>query len=270
MGFISFIKKHRLYKYVKENNSLLIFFLTAFGTAITFVFRGLRYLYYYAKYKTLQVPVSLITDKASAISISITIIEILLATISVVLGIFFVSSFKSIKSRKAELKKKEYLNRWLTTIFLVFMIMLPINYSFMILQGVEIGLLKLCLICVLFTGVELYMINVVETNIFGEKRKLSLLTGSFISVVLIGFIVLVIFLSGVEGATRNTHPYQILSAQSNEYVVLETFDDKYVVAECEEKDNTLTIHTDEQKVISFENVEYENRKFDSIILEGNK
>ena len=44
-------------------------------------------------------------------------------------------------------------------------------------------------------------------------------------------------------------------------IIRKIFEDKFVVAECEEKDNTLTIHTDKQKVINYENVEYENKKF---------
>lgn len=270
MGIISFIKKHRLYKYVKENNSLLIFFFTIFGTAVTFVFRGFGYLYYYAKYKTLQVPVSLITDKVSAVSITITVIEIILATLSLLMGMLFVASFTELKKDKKKFKKSHYFIKWFATLIITFFVITPINFAFMVLQGLEIGLARQIIGCVLITCLELGMIKTSETDIFGDERKLSMSTALFAFVFLVCVMVVTIYWFGNESATSNTNTQQVLYIESTEYVVLETFEDKYVIAECKEQDNKLTIHTDKQKVINLENVEYENKKFNSIELEGNK
>lgn len=270
MSIVEFIKNHNIYKHVKENNSLFIFLLTISGTAMTFVFRGFVYVYYYAKFRALQVPATLISDRFSSVKAIITVIEIVLAIISLLMGVFFVSAFKELKRKKESYARKEYIFNWISTLIVALMILGPLNFAFLILLKLDIGFAMLCLESIILTCTELWTIKVTWENAFGGNKKPSLLSIVFVIVILISASVAVVYISGKKSAIDSSNHQQIITIDKAEYVVLETIDYKYVLAECEENDNELIINTNKQKVINLENVEYENKIFDSIKLEGNK
>lgn len=269
MDIISFVKKHKLYKYVKENNGLIIFLLTISGTALTFMVRGIGYLYYYAKYKTLNIPSELITNEISSVSLTITIISIFLGVFSSIVAILFEMSLTELRN-DSEKKLSEKIAIGVCTVIFYTIILLPTNYTFLLLQRFSFDSISNYILCVILSIYEVVLMHFISKEMDKKEGKKNSFVSIFFSFLMVVVLIACIYNSGISSATSASNAKQILSIEQTEYIVLEKYDDKFILAECEENDNTLTIHTDKQKVINYENVEYENKKFNSIKLEGNK
>lgn len=269
MRIIDLIKKHRLYKYIKENNALFIFLLTVAGTAFTFIVRGIGYLYYYAKYKVLSIPTELIKEDISSVSLTITIISIILGIVSVIIATLFDMFLVELKSNK-DVKLLRKIVKGFAIVLLFSMFLLPTNYVFLMIQNIIIENNTSYLFCTIISIFELTGIHFVgkqtEGKISGKSKGTIFFVGFFMIIIMIGFI----YDSGVKSATSISYARQIVSVENVDYIVLEKYDDSFVLSQCEKKDNILTIHTDKQKIVKYDNLEYENKKFDKIVLEGNE
>ena len=276
-SIFSYIKKHNLYKYVKENNGLIIFLITVSGTAFTFIIRGIGYVYYYAKYKTLNVPIELISERISSVSLTITIVSIFLGIVSTSISTLLDMMLMEIKNNKDKRLIKKILLGLLTIVFYS-ILLLPTNYTFLLLQRLDFADKKSYMACIMLSVYEVVLIHMLgtqtdkfENNKTDQKKNSKKATLAIVLCLLLTIgLISSVFNAGIKSASSTNSPKQIIRIEPKEYVVVETLDDEYVLAECEENDNALTIHTDKQKVINYENVEYENKKYNSIKLEGNK
>ena len=188
---------------------------------------------------------------------------------SAIVASLFEMSLTELKNDKSK-KLSEKIPIGLGTVVFYSIILLPTNYTFLLLQRLNFDNVKSYLLCIILSIYEIVTIHLIGKEMDKKKSGKNSFVSLFFGFLMVIILIACIYNSGISSASSAAMPKQIITVEQREYVVLEKYEDNYIVAECEVKDNTLTIHTDKQKVISYENVEYENKKFDSIELEGNK
>ena len=103
---IAFLKNQKVYSFIKENNALVVFLLTVLGTIISFVFKGMVYIYHAGRINMLKIPKNIIDYSVNYTGLMETIISTILIIISVSVTFIIISiCHENIKEIKESGKK---------------------------------------------------------------------------------------------------------------------------------------------------------------------
>lgn len=261
MDFIKKINENNIFQFVKDNATVLIFFITATWAIISFFLKTLMNYFYTIKFQTLRIPDGFIDSYLNnTVNYSSIIMFSLLFIISTIIVIFGVHFFFFIKN------KGKY-SKVLSVVLL------------MIIFGLSSYCLNFVLFYNIFKDVKIWQIFVLSALTFLFQVFISIFTYNhfktikgfisyFFSIIAYFIIIFTIISSLLNLKYINSTKYQqVYTQNSKQYVSLCSDGNRFVIARCKESGNELVVYTDEQMIIEGTNQEYSMKKYDSIIIE---